>query len=69
VVVTVTNMTDALLRETRRKAGRRAEAAGLDVLLDDRDERAGVNSRMRTWWAFPTVSTWAKKPPKVMWNL
>ncbi|MGA3161217.1 MAG: proline--tRNA ligase [Terracidiphilus sp.] len=42
VVVTVTNMTDALLRETGEKLARELEAAGLDVLLDDRDERAGV---------------------------
>jgi len=42
VVVTVTNMTDALLRDTGEKLAHELEAAGLDVLLDDRDERAGV---------------------------
>jgi prolyl-tRNA synthetase len=42
VVVTVTNVGDALLRETGEKLARELEAAGLDVLLDDRDERAGV---------------------------
>jgi prolyl-tRNA synthetase len=42
VVVTVTNMTDPLLRETGEKLAYELEAAGLDVLLDDRDERAGV---------------------------
>jgi prolyl-tRNA synthetase len=42
VVVTVTNMTDALLRETGEKLATELEAEGLDVLLDDRDERAGV---------------------------
>ena len=42
VVVTVTNMTDVLLRETGEKLATELEAAGLDVLLDDRDERAGV---------------------------
>jgi prolyl-tRNA synthetase len=42
VVVTVTNMTDALLRETGEKLAAELEAAGLDVLLDDREERAGV---------------------------
>jgi len=42
VVVTVTNMTDPLLRETGEKLACELEAAGLDVLLDDRDERAGV---------------------------
>jgi prolyl-tRNA synthetase len=42
VVVTVTNMTDALLAETGEKLAAELEDAGLDVLLDDRDERAGV---------------------------
>jgi prolyl-tRNA synthetase len=42
VVVTVTNMSDALLSETGEKLTRELEAAGLDVVLDDRDERAGV---------------------------
>ncbi|MGB0065309.1 MAG: proline--tRNA ligase [Terracidiphilus sp.] len=42
VVVTVTNVADAALRETGEKLAADLEAAGLDVLLDDRDERAGV---------------------------
>jgi prolyl-tRNA synthetase len=42
VVVTVTNIGDALLKETGEKLAAELEAAGLDVLLDDRDERAGV---------------------------
>jgi prolyl-tRNA synthetase len=42
VVVTVTNMGDAALRETGEKLAAELGAAGLDVLLDDRDERAGV---------------------------
>jgi len=42
VVVTVTNMADAALKETGEKLAAELEAAGLDVLLDDRDERAGV---------------------------
>jgi prolyl-tRNA synthetase len=42
VVVTVTNVGDALLKETGEKLAAELEAAGLDVLLDDRDERAGV---------------------------
>jgi prolyl-tRNA synthetase len=33
---------DAALRETGEKLSAELEAAGLDVLLDDRDERAGV---------------------------
>jgi prolyl-tRNA synthetase len=42
VVVTVTNIGDALLKETGERLAAELEAAGLDVLLDDRDERAGV---------------------------
>ena len=42
VVVTITNVSDTLLAETGEKLAAELEAAGLDVLLDDRDERAGV---------------------------
>jgi prolyl-tRNA synthetase len=42
VVVTVTNVADAALREAGEKLATELEAAGLDVILDDRDERAGV---------------------------
>ncbi len=42
VVVTITNAADAPLRETGEKLAAELEAARLDVLLDDRDERAGV---------------------------
>ncbi len=42
VVVTITNIADAALRETGEKLAVALEDAGIDVLLDDRDERAGV---------------------------
>jgi prolyl-tRNA synthetase len=42
VVVTVTNVADAALRETGEKLAATLDEAGIDVLLDDRDERAGV---------------------------
>jgi prolyl-tRNA synthetase len=42
VVVTVTNVSDFALRATGEKLAAELEEAGLDVLLDDRDERAGV---------------------------
>jgi prolyl-tRNA synthetase len=42
VVVTVTNSSDPALAETGNTLAAELEAAGLDVLLDDRDERAGV---------------------------
>jgi len=42
VVVTITNVADAALKDAGEKVAAELEAAGLDVLLDDRDERAGV---------------------------
>jgi prolyl-tRNA synthetase len=42
VVVTITNVADAALRATGERLASDLSAAGLDVLLDDRDERAGV---------------------------
>jgi prolyl-tRNA synthetase len=42
VVVTVTNVADFSLRAAGESLAVELEAAGLDVLLDDRDERAGV---------------------------
>ncbi|WP_348269227.1 proline--tRNA ligase [Edaphobacter sp. DSM 109919] len=42
VVVTITNVGDAALLTAGEQVAAELEAAGLDVLLDDRDERAGV---------------------------
>jgi prolyl-tRNA synthetase len=42
VVVTVTNTSDANLVSVGEEIAGRLEAAGFDVILDDRDERAGV---------------------------
>jgi prolyl-tRNA synthetase len=42
VVVTVTNSTDESLAATGLALAKALDAAGLDVLLDDRNERAGV---------------------------
>ncbi|WP_263365350.1 proline--tRNA ligase [Edaphobacter bradus] len=42
VVVTITNIGDASLLAAGEKVAAELAAAGLDVLLDDRDERAGV---------------------------
>jgi prolyl-tRNA synthetase len=42
VVVTVTNSSDAALSQPAEGLAAELDAAGLDVLLDDRDERAGV---------------------------
>jgi len=42
VIVTLTNTKDSTLVSAGEDVARRLEAAGFDVLLDDRDERAGV---------------------------
>ncbi|HTV16542.1 MAG TPA: proline--tRNA ligase [Acidobacteriaceae bacterium] len=42
VVVTITNVGDEALRAAGESVAASLEAAGFDVLLDDRDERAGV---------------------------
>jgi prolyl-tRNA synthetase len=42
VVVTITNINDTALLAAGEKVAADLEAAGIDVLLDDRDERAGV---------------------------
>jgi prolyl-tRNA synthetase len=42
VVVTITNVTDATLLAAGERIASDLEAAGFDVLLDDREERAGV---------------------------
>jgi prolyl-tRNA synthetase len=42
VVVTITNVADASLKAVGEKLAAELDAAGIDVLLDDRDERAGV---------------------------
>jgi prolyl-tRNA synthetase len=42
VVVTVTNVSDANLAATAEQVALKLEDAGFDVLLDDRDDRAGV---------------------------
>jgi prolyl-tRNA synthetase len=42
VVVTVTNMGDAQLAASGEQVATKLQEAGFDVLLDDRDERAGV---------------------------
>jgi len=41
-VVTITNIGDAALLAAGEKVAAELEAAGVDVILDDRDERAGV---------------------------
>jgi len=61
VVVTVTNVGDKALLEAGEKVAEELEAAGLDVLLDDRDERAGVKFKDADLIGIPYRITIGKK--------
>jgi prolyl-tRNA synthetase len=61
VVVTVTNMKDQALRETGEKLYKDLQRAGLDTLLDDRDERAGVKFKDADLIGIPYRVTVGKK--------
>jgi prolyl-tRNA synthetase len=61
VIVTVTNMKDEKLRETGEKLYKDLMRAGLDALLDDRDERAGVKFKDADLIGIPYRVTIGKK--------
>ena len=61
VVVTVTNMKDDRLRETGDKLYKDLQRAGLEALLDDRDERAGVKFKDADLIGIPYRVTIGKK--------
>ena len=61
VIVTVTNVKDESLREAGEKLHRDLQRAGLDVLLDDRDERAGVKFKDADLIGIPFRITIGKK--------
>ena len=61
VVVTVTNMKDDRLRETGEKLYKDLQRAGLDALIDDRDERAGVKFKDADLIGIPYRITIGKK--------
>ena len=61
VVVTVTNMKQDNLREAGEKLYRELQQAGLEVLLDDRDERAGVKFKDADLIGIPYRVTIGKK--------
>jgi len=61
VVVTITNMKDDRLHEVGEKLYKELEGAGLEVLLDDRDERAGVKFKDADLIGVPYRLTIGKK--------
>jgi prolyl-tRNA synthetase len=61
VVVTVTNTKDEKLREAADKLYNDLQRAGLDTLLDDRDERAGVKFKDADLIGIPYRITLGKK--------
>ena len=61
VIVTVTNMKDDRLRETGEELYLDLQRAGLQVLLDDRDERAGVKFKDADLIGIPYRITIGKK--------
>ena len=61
VVVTVTNVADKALLAAGEQVAAQLESAGLDVLLDDRDERAGVKFKDADLVGIPYRVTVGKK--------
>lgn len=61
VVVTITNTKDEKLRETAEKLYKDLQRAGLETLLDDRDERAGVKFKDADLIGIPYRVTIGKK--------
>ena len=61
VVVTITNTKDASLREAAEKLYKDLQRAGLETLLDDRDERAGVKFKDADLIGIPYRVTIGKK--------
>jgi prolyl-tRNA synthetase len=61
IVVTPTNVKDETLMRAALDIGTRLETAGLDVILDDRDERAGVKFKDADLVGIPFRITVGKK--------
>ncbi len=61
VIVTITNVADAALKTAGEKIASDLEAAGFDVLLDDRDDRAGVKFKDADLIGVPWRVTVGKK--------
>jgi prolyl-tRNA synthetase len=63
VVVTVTNVSDAALAEPAKSWQRSWKPRASTCCWMTETSVPASNSKMRTWWAFPTASTWARRPP------
>ncbi len=61
VIVTITNVSDAALKSAGEQIAADLEAAGFDVLLDDRDDRAGVKFKDADLIGVPYRVTVGKK--------
>ncbi len=61
VIVTVTNMKDDTLRQAGEELYKELQRAGLDVLLDDREDRAGVKFKDADLIGIPYRVTVGKK--------
>jgi prolyl-tRNA synthetase len=61
VIVTITNMKDDTLRAAGEKLYKDLQRAGLDVLLDDREDRAGVKFKDADLIGIPYRVTVGKK--------
>ncbi len=68
VVVTITNATDAALLAAGERIAADLDAAGFDVLLDDREERAGVKFKDADLIGIPYRINVGKKAAKVRWR-
>jgi prolyl-tRNA synthetase len=60
-VITITNIKDEQLKETGERLYKELQRAGLDPLLDDRDERAGVKFKDADLIGIPYRLTVGKK--------
>ena len=68
VVVTITNVSDAALRETGEKLAADSKPRASTCCLMTATSVPASNSKMRIWSAFPIASTWARRLPRARWN-
>ena len=64
VVITPVNLSDSAQRETAEKLYAECKAAGIDAVLDDRDERPGVKFKDADLIGIPYRVTLGKKLPQ-----